>query len=208
LSFAVLVCAMFGAVLVSSTGAPRALPRHAFVVTIGATFDRSVSSGVTKSFARQEASDIWHDYGVELEWDDRVPDAALHLDVIVASARTEHPLASSFSILGRTELDRTGTVIGPIRINYEAIEELLRYRSTNGAVVLRERELGRALGRVLAHEIGHVLLGLPSYHDAKGLMRAALPVDDLVQLERQGVQLAEASVNRLHERVSGLELKD
>ncbi len=99
----------------------------------------------------------------------------------------------------------TGTVIGPIRINYEAIEGLLQYRLTNGAVLLRERELGRALGRVLAHEIGHVLLGLPSYHDATGLMRAALPVEALVQIERQGVQLAEASVNRLRERASGRE---
>ena len=99
-------------------------------------------------------------------------------------------------------------MIGPIRINYEAIEELLQYRPTNGAVVLRERELGRALGRVLAHEIGHVLLGLPSYHDAKGLMRAALPVDDLVQLERRGVQLAEASVNRLGERLGQAKISE
>lgn len=173
-----------------------------FVVTMSARFDRSISSGVTKSVARQEAAEIWRDYGVEILWNHGA-ESTVHLDVIVASARTEYAPSNSFSVLGRTELDRVGDVAGPIRVNYEAIEELLELRPTSSPLI-HEREAGRALGRVLAHEIGHALLGVPTFHDSHGLMRAAIPVEELVSPERRFLQLSNASVDRLHVRIACL----
>jgi hypothetical protein len=172
------------------------------VVTMSARFDRSISSSVTKSIARQEAAEIWHDYGVEILWNQAAA-STVHLEVIVASARTEYAPSNSFSILGRTELDRGGGVVGPIRVNYEAIEELLELRPTSSPLI-HEREVGRALGRVLAHEIGHALLGVPTFHDSDGLMRAAIPVEELVSAERRFLQLSNVSVNRLHVRIACL----
>lgn len=167
---------------------------------MNARFDRAVSSGVIKSLARQEAADIWRDYGVEIIWD-RSLESALHLDVVIVSARTEYARANSFAILGRTEIDHDGAVVGPIRVNYDAIEQVLEFRDTSSPL-LREREVGRALGRVLAHEIGHALLGLPAFHDAEGLMRLSIPVDELVSPDRRFLQLSDASLNRLRRRRS------
>ncbi|HEX7139122.1 MAG TPA: hypothetical protein VF219_14810, partial [Vicinamibacterales bacterium] len=56
----------------------------------------------------------------------------------------------------------------------------------------------------LAHEIGHALLGVPTFHDSHGLMRLSIPVDDLVSLDRRSLQLSDASVNRLRRRVTCL----
>jgi hypothetical protein len=172
------------------------------VVTMNTRFDRAVSSSVIKSLARQEASDIWHDYGVEILWD-RYAEPALHFEVVIIRGKTEYVASSSFAVLGRTEIDRDGGVVGPIRVNYEAIEQLLEFRDTSSPL-LHEREVGRALGRVLAHEIGHALLGLPAVHDTEGLMRLSIPVDDLVSPDRRFLQLSDASINRLRRRVQCL----
>jgi len=68
--------------------------------------------------------------------------------------------------------------------------------------VLYDRELGRALGRVMAHEIGHVLLGMPTYHDNQGLMRARLPIHELARFDRGGFRLTDASARRLQDRIA------
>jgi len=194
---------LFGSViplLLSAVAPLSAQSSGTLVVTMNARFDRSVSSSVTKSVARQEAAGIWHDYGVEILWDRSAVEPALHFDVVVASAKTERVPSNSFAVLGRTELDHEGEVVGPIRVNYEAIEEVLEFRETSSPL-LREREMGRALGRVLAHEIGHALLGHPAFHDAEGLMRVSIPVDDLVSPDRRFLQLSDASIDRLRRRV-------
>src|SRR5262249_19924401 len=49
--------------------------------------------------------------------------------------------------------------------------------------LLRERAIGRAVGRVLAHELGHYLLR-SRWHARSGLMRAAHNTADLVGPER------------------------
>ena len=68
--------------------------------------------------------------------------------------------------------------------------------------VTYDRVLGLAIGRVLAHELGHVLLGSPGYHDAEGLMRAKFQRDDLARPERSRFRLAPFSVERLRSRLS------
>ena len=51
---------------------------------------------------------------------------------------------------------------------------------------LGERELGRALGRVLAHELGHLFLG-KSQHEASGLMRSSFRHRDLTGRRRESM---------------------
>jgi hypothetical protein len=43
----------------------------------------------------------------------------------------------------------------------------------------RDRVLGRALGRVLAHELYHILSGTKR-HSARGLAKASFAVDELI----------------------------
>jgi len=70
-----------------------------------------------------------------------------------------------------------------------------------GAV--RDLVLGRALGRALAHEIGHFLLR-SQQHSAKGLMRAYQPTADLVDPSRHRFELSAADVSRLAAAKSSL----
>jgi hypothetical protein len=55
----------------------------------------------------------------------------------------------------------------------------------------QETLVGRALGRALAHEIGHYLLQTPA-HSPVGLMRARRSVDDFFSITRNGMDLTPA----------------
>ena len=54
--------------------------------------------------------------------------------------------------------------------------------------VIREQVVGRAIGRVIAHEIGHVLLRTTG-HAPRGLMRAVQRADELVDPARNRYRL-------------------
>jgi len=54
--------------------------------------------------------------------------------------------------------------------------------------VIREQVVGRAMGRVIAHEIGHVLLRTTG-HAPRGLMRAVQRADELVDPARSRYRL-------------------
>jgi hypothetical protein len=61
---------------------------------------------------------------------------------------------------------------------------------------LRDQLIGRALGRVLAHEIGHYLLRSKG-HTADGLMRPQQLADDLISPSRHHFRLTPADAARL-----------
>ena len=161
------------------TSGPTQVPRtDALTVHINLVVDGAMKSHVTRNVAMREATAIWAVYGVELQWDDRDCAAALDLDVIVGGQAPGTVLDGSPSVLGIATVDSSGLVRVPIRISLDTIEWMLHQR-IGADPVLYERELGRALGRVMAHELGHVLLGVPTYHDNRGLMRARLPIHEL-----------------------------
>jgi len=91
----------------------------------------------------------------------------------------------------------------PIRVSFEATETLLAHRTssaTSSVRIVHDRELARALGRVLAHEIGHVLLGAP-YHDEVGLMRPTFYPNELVDPDRARFRLTCFGIDRLTNRI-------
>jgi hypothetical protein len=77
--------------------------------------------------------------------------------------------------------------------------------ATLGRVVGRQQltpsDVGRALGRVLAHEVGHVLLA-GSSHARSGLMRASFVPAELVDYRRRAYTLSSAEVARLARRAA------
>jgi hypothetical protein len=60
--------------------------------------------------------------------------------------------------------------------------------------------MGRALGRVLAHEIGHVLLAVRQ-HDRSGLMRAVFTPAELGAPDREAFRLTSDDLGRLRSRI-------
>jgi len=179
------------------TQAPRADP---LTVHINLVFD-GAASHMTRTIAMREATAIWAVYGVELQWSDRDCGAALDLDVIVGGHEPGTVLDGSPSVLGVTMVDSGGLVQAPIRISADTIDVMLQQR-IGVDPVLHDREFGRALGRVMAHELGHVLLGVPTYHDSRGLMRARLPIHELARYDREGFRLTDASARRLRDRIA------
>ena len=178
-----------------SDGARQTLTLH-----VNLESDRSVTP-TTISVAKSETAALWNAHGVEVLWSDG--GAARHLNVIVAPRPGDAASEPSLLVLGHTAVDGSGRLQGPIHISFDRIESLFRFRPSSHPLLL-DWELGRALGRVLAHEIGHVLLGPPTYHDREGLMRPNFFVDELRRPDRRPFQLTGDSAGRLQSHIERL----
>jgi hypothetical protein len=191
------VCAAICALCWSSVGAPAAQPVDTLTVHLKLGFDPSITSKMVKDVVREEAAAIWKPYGVDLVWSAEADDSApLHYDVAIVRQGGAAGHRVSEPVLGRTVLNPQGVVRGPIRIFLDSVDALLD-ELHGGNPWLHDPELARALGRVLAHELGHVLLGPPRYHDAEGLMRTKFTSEDLGRVDRTRFKLAARSVERL-----------
>jgi hypothetical protein len=154
---------------------------------------------------KREATAIWAPYGVDLRWSPHecaVEDASFevwidaHVSVVDRQA--------SGTILGSTRVQQARIDRVPISVDYDAMEKTLG--SLTSAQItpffgsrIGPDEMGRACGRVVAHEIGHVLLGL-SRHEQSGLMRQSFAAAELVQLGRRPYRLSSEDVGRLRQR--------
>jgi hypothetical protein len=163
--------------------------------------DSSITSGTIEKLAAEEAAAIWSVYGVELQWttrDGRRPAMALDAIVERENADPDAPL-----VLGHTRITPAPAAQGPIHVSFDAVSRLLR-RERGAGSLPQEREIAIALGRVLAHELGHVLLGLPAYHDPAGLMRTTFRAADLIWGRPSSFRLTERSIDRLRVRIAAI----
>jgi len=159
---------------------------------------------------KTETESIWAPYGIKLEWmDTEGVNLAAHGVCVDASIerrfeqrdRLEWPAP-----LGRAVVDADTPTWRPIHVSFDATERVLAGRTTGrlpSAAIVLDRELARALGRVLAHEIGHVLLG-GADHERTGLMRATFRGDELAGADRTPFRLTPHGVDRLAGRLRTL----
>lgn len=166
---------------------------------------------------QQEVASIWEPYGVHIAWPSPTPgDECRQVDgsfnVLVSRRVQPIALRTASPVLGRTWIAEASIVHVPIVIDYEATfqtirgvahDRLLDVARTSDVGVY---EIGRALGRVLAHEIGHVLLAEPG-HQLRGLMRRAFRSDDLVARERLAFALSSTELARLRDREHTIEAR-
>src|SRR5262245_9311158 len=158
---------------------------------------------------QNEASSIWNRYGVTLWWPgeaDPLTCPRVHgsFDVLVdRQAAVRGP--SGTIVLGSTRMAVATIEHAPIHLDREAMEGMLAALPADRLVPLLGRprlgpaDVGRALGRVLAHEIGHVVLGAPS-HQTWGLMRPSFIAEELGGRLRRGYTLSASEVERLRQR--------
>jgi hypothetical protein len=133
---------------------------------------------------KDETSKIWSYLDVRIDWIDP-GDATSAVDVTVLLEESPGPVPQPFSksgvVLAVLQLPDTPCGTGVARVwvtqarRYAALIPDVHFPSLPH--ILSDLLLSRALGRALAHEIGHYLLGT-SRHTARGLMRATfLPLE-------------------------------
>jgi hypothetical protein len=176
----------------------------AICVDVDLHFAGATPSHDLTAMLEREATAIWAPYGVELHW--QSPACAVE-DVSFDVLIDRHPSNASIDrpVLGHTyvQLSRVDQV--PIVIDSDATEKVLGSLTiAQLAALVGHRdvgpcEMGRAFGRILAHEIGHVLLGLPN-HQRHGLMRPSFQPADMVRPVRWQYDLSPLEVARLHHR--------
>jgi hypothetical protein len=158
-------------------------------IAVAVVAPRDVSDSLVNRIGA-EAKAIWAPAGIALEWNrDASKNEASRLVIEVTIDD------------GRGPVDRDGalgwlTFTGDdpdrfIHLSRAAAEELLRSRPglSDGTVTSHEALIGRALGRALAHEVGHYILR-SKVHTRRGLMRAVFSSDRAFAFSRDGFELS------------------
>jgi hypothetical protein len=121
-----------------------------------------------------EAAGIWRQQGVALDWlpaTDVRPAASNRLRVLVVPSRPTNTTQDKPFAVGELVRPASGHPVALISINSaQRLVRSLRGRAGYELIAIDERRLGVVLGRALAHEIGHYLLGTHT-HATNGLMR-------------------------------------
>lgn len=144
--------------------------------------DRPVAAKVSESM-QQEAGSIVGRSGVRLIWTAK-PDTKPYQRIAVVSLRGScgvGTLSNASRIsepLGDTQISN-GRVLPFADVACDAVHRLIDRDLRGARPADRERLLGRALGRVMAHELYHVL-SESTRHGQTGVTRAALSSSDLL----------------------------
>jgi hypothetical protein len=135
-----------------------------------------------------EAADIWRAAGLVIVWqlENGVAVRPPALRVWIGGARGTK--SSESLALGWIMFDDAGAPARDIYVSHANAEALLRTMrdlSATDRMPRAEQEalLGRAMGRALAHELGHFLLASKA-HTSKGLMRARRTSSEFFSRER------------------------
>ncbi len=167
-----------------------------FEITVAIGTSPQVSRRVQEA-ALAEAAEIWAPYGVVLN----VLPAANHLvapDIVIVS--DERPVRHALSeILASVPIDETHALLPVVEVRYAAIIEMVLgvpgAASAPWQPVVREQLVARALGRVVAHELGHIVL--QSTGHGSGLMAPVQADRDLVAADRRRFALSARDALRL-----------
>jgi len=148
--------------------------------------------GVTDSLVNRicaEAAAIWAPAGIALEWNRGAPQHEARGLTIEVTIDDRPTALSRDGALGWV----TFTTDGPerfIHLSRVSAEDLLHTTPwlNDATITSHEALIGRALGRTLAHELGHYILR-SKVHTERGLMRAAWTSDQAFAFIRDGFEL-------------------
>lgn len=165
-----------------------------------------------------EAAGLWLPYGVAIDvaapfdpaqgrpcgW---ASDDSTVLTVVAIETRrtfSSRAPAGWRGVLGAITFEPDGTPSPVITVFLDHIGRFIADTQVLGAhewqwpPSLHDEVVGRVLGRVLAHEIGHFVLRMLGHADV-GLMRQVLSANDMVEPSRRGFALSRNEAERLKE---------
>jgi hypothetical protein len=163
--------------------------------------------GTMRAFVRdafEEAQAIWRPLGVSIVWeraqdnaptagsldrfDGRAPQPGVDLTVTFEQGPVRSP--EGFATLGWIRFTSADTPEPHIHLSRANAEDLMGRTASfrDGPALFHDRLLSRALGRALAHELGHYLLKSRT-HSAAGLMRAVRRSSEFFEPDRVGFAL-------------------
>ena len=166
--------------------------------------DRDGLTGPALNSVESEASRIWIRHGVALSWTQPAPDTC---PTIVSLVFDEHELiklagGSRDSALARSVfLGRKQTIVVSVPRAFEMLSLITQQNMTMSSGNERDFRGGTLLGRVVAHELGHVLLTTLS-HSESGLMRPVFGLKDVLSADDDTTKLSLREVDRLEMRFS------
>jgi hypothetical protein len=173
-------------------------------VTLALPPTTAVPPGTLRA-AATEAAALWAPYGVAIDVAapcGRVDDDGILLIVVPVEAPHAAVTAGWRGALGAISFDADGAPAPRITLfltdilAFVARARLFGQPEWQWPRSLREALVGRVLGRVLAHEIGHFILRMPR-HTAAGLMRPLQFADELVAPSRRAFALTGVDTSRL-----------
>ncbi len=155
-------------------------------------------SGPAIVLAQEEASRLFEDAGVRLDWRTGSPQGLergpgvveLTFEAAAPAGYRAPQLSGALAVA-----TPYGTSSGKITVFGDRVEVYVRG--------LRTIDTGRVLGHVLAHEIGHVLEGI-ARHSESGLMKAHWTRNDYVEMLRSGLGFAEVDRGLLRVQLPAL----
>jgi hypothetical protein len=166
----------------------------------------SIARGISPALVTRildEVDHIWRGTGFTFVWqrDAGLP-AALHVSI---GDERGVPVDGQ-TTLGWIHFDERSVPDPEIHVSYVNALDLLAHSSGVVGVAAsmpaaeRDMLLGRAMGRALAHEMGHYLLASKA-HTAKGLMQTRRSAADLFAADRAHFQIDEAQRSRVAARL-------
>ena len=187
--------------LVLASGGGTAGPQHPYRSQASVCISLTVNDdlpGPVFTKLRDEASRIWLTHGVSLIWTQPAPVSCDTFVPMVFDDARVRALAGPkrAAAMALTEFSGRG------RIVYVSAQSAFRLISAPGArsPLMAEGEWshrgGILLGRVVAHELGHVLLETTA-HSKRGLMRPVYGVDDALTIDQRATALTTVETARL-----------
>jgi hypothetical protein len=164
-------------------------------LTVAALLRSQSLSDSELSIVRTEAARLWKRYGVTLTWSNSVADAqpSPYAVLVIVSERDSSDPAGGPPALG--SVMRVGDAfMRRIIVSRPAIHDFVQHTTGVPDASDAFRHLNaRMIGRVIAHELGHLLLN-SSTHSPFGMMRqsfgsADVRADDLRRFTLQGHEL-------------------
>jgi hypothetical protein len=177
---------------------------------VALTFDPDLSlPRRVRQTAVAEAARIWSPYRVVV--DEILPCASAPDEAVVLTVSTgRSPVGAAAGPLGAIVFADDGTPDSMLTVFLDLLMRIVaRVRvwqvgEDRWPAVVRDSIIGRAIGRVLAHEIGHYVLRSRE-HSPTGLMRAVHRVDDLFGHAHAGFALTSSETRRLATAEMGAE---